>query len=367
MGGMDMRTGVGKIGMMCAAAGLLLAVWPARVQAGAQEGWGAGGGRLTVAVMEDLAGQYPDLAEAEVAVDLYRVASTPGPGEFTALETLAAQAPVLAEGLAEAGPDTAAARWQELAEEAAGALGLTYHVEGDAGAGSPDEEASEEPAARLRFTGKEGGTAEGLPAGLYLVYAHMLETAEYRYVFTPYLVALPDNAYYTYGSPQWQEPEADGWSYDVSVGLKPERETLYGSLRIEKRLESYNATLGDAAFVFRVDVQKDGETVYSDVVSLSFDGPGTLGTVIRGLPVGAEATVSEVHMGPYRLVSVEPEGGTVTVQKDGAEGSPVTVTFVNEYDGGNRQGTSVVNHFERTDSGAGWKALEQLEDNREEE
>ena len=41
--------------------------------------------------------------------------------------------------------------------------------------------------------------------------------------------------------------------YDVSTGLKPEQTPRLGSLTIQKTLTSYNATLGNAAFVFQVE------------------------------------------------------------------------------------------------------------------
>ena len=172
---------------------------------------------------------------------------------------------------------------------------------------------------------------------MYLVEAENVQTAEYTYAFTPYLVSLPSHYFYTTGQ--------DEWVYDVTAGMKPQQNPRYGSLVIRKTLTSYNATLGSATFIFQVEGVKDQETVLSDVVSLVFDGTGTKSLEISGIPAGTEVTVTEVY-GSANYDPVSPETERVTILADGEEGSPVTVEFVNEYNGKLNPGSGIVNHFE---------------------
>ena len=89
---------------------------------------------------------------------------------------------------------------------------------------------------------KSKGVAGDLSTGMYLVVAESVQSPEYTYDFTPYLISLPNNYY--------SETEDDTWVYDVTTGLKPAQTERYGDLVIEKTLTAYNATLGGADFIF---------------------------------------------------------------------------------------------------------------------
>lgn len=178
--------------------------------------------------------------------------------------------------------------------------------------------------------------AEGLSTGMYLVEAQQVQSPEYTYSFTPYLLALPNN-YYSESNPD------DSWVYDVVTGLKPEQELRYGSIQINKTLDVYNATLGGASFIFSVEAVKDGETIYSDVVSLVFDGPGTKSVEVGNIPAGAQVTVTEVYSGSsYQIVGDNVEIAAITAD------TAAQVSFANTYDGQNNGGSSVLNHFTYT-------------------
>lgn len=262
----------------------------------------------------EVSGSFEGLSALEIPVDLYRVAEVDSSGAYTALEGF--------EGLEleEVSSQTTASEWEEkaaLAAEAAVQEGM-------------------EPAASS--TAEEGFA--GLETGMYLVEAREVGTDEAAYRFTPYLLALPGNAY---GA---EEGAADEWLYDVSTGLKPEQESLLSSIRISKTLESYNETLGGASFIFQVEAVKDGENVYSDVFSLVFDAPGTQSLTVEGIPAGALVTVTEVYSG----ASYETTGAasqTVTAQA----GEENEASFTNTYDGSIKGGSSVVNHFVYTQPG----------------
>lgn len=267
----------------------------------------------------ELNGEYEELNHMEIPVKLYQVAKITPAGEY---EPLAGYESL---ELGAAGENTTAHEWERFAQEASE---LTSQL-------------GAEPEAELTIAPDEEGVpsarAENLSTGMYLVEAENVQTAEYTYAFTPYLVSLPSHYFYTTGQ--------DEWVYDVTAGMKPQQNPRYGSLVIRKTLTSYNATLGSATFIFRVEGVKDQETVLSDVVSLVFDGTGTKSLEISGIPAGTEVTVTEVY-GSANYDPVSPETERVTILADGKEGSPVTVEFVNDYNGKMSPGSGIVNHFE---------------------
>ena len=71
----------------------------------------------------------------------------------------------------------------------------------------------------------------------------------------------------------------------------------YGDLEIVKDLTEYNASLKDALFVFQVEGTRNGEKVYSDVVSIKFNQAGEKSVLVKHLPAGTKVTVKEVYAG----------------------------------------------------------------------
>lgn len=276
-----------------------------------------------------LDGTFQELESLEIPVNLYQVAQVDETGTYeavTGFESL---------DLESVDDQTTAQEWEEKASKAVQII----------------EEDNIQPA---RTTTVEEG-AQGLSTGMYLVEAQQVQSPEYTYSFTPYLLALPDN-YYSESNPD------DSWVYDVTTGLKPEQEVRYGSVQINKTLDTYNATLGGASFIFSVEAVKDGETVYSDVVSLVFDGPGTKSVEVGNIPAGAQVTVTEVYSGSsYQIVGDNVEAAAITAD------TAAQVSFANTYDGSNNGGSSIVNHFtytapEGTDSEEGtWNWTQQTD------
>jgi hypothetical protein len=240
-------------------------------------------------------------------------------------------------------------------------------------------------AAVLALEGDTPLVAEGLPGqpldtqlspGLYLIVAHsqgqeaqtaaltddqgqewlvtQVNTQEYTYSFQPELVALPGKAVDEEGAMNTANPGP--WLYDQTVTLKPEQTRRFGALEIVKTLQSYDTTGGGVTFVFSVEAVKDETAVYSDVVAMTFYGPGQKSVLLENIPVGAEVTVSEVYSGAgYRLVS--PETQTAVIALDEIS----QVTFANDYDNGQNKGHGLVNHF-AYDPASGWQ-WQQLVDN----
>lgn len=260
-----------------------------------------------------LDGSFQELENMEVPVEVYRVAEVDSAGEYKELPGFESL------DLGNISSQATAREWEEKA-------GLAVKA------------AEEGQVAPEQISTTEAGFT-GLETGMYLVEAQAVSSEEYDYGFTPYLLALPNN-YYTAETPD------DSWVYDVTAGLKPEQTPRFGSIQIRKALDSYNETLGSASFIFSVEALKDGRTVYSDVVSLIFDGPGTRTLTVEGIPAGAQVTVTEVYSGAsYEVTGSQTQTVTVESSRENA------VSFTNAYSGEKQGGTSIVNHFDYTEPG----------------
>lgn len=311
---------------------------------------------LTITVADDIGIQYPELMNAEIPVTLYKVADMDSNADYMPLEGFSEI------GLEDIDSGTTADDWAAIAEKACRALGRPYGPEEETGkkpgeeVGEPTgEEAGENPempgagaTVKTEFTVRLADgpdTLEGLGCGLYLVYAEETLTDNYVYHFTPYLVSLPTSDYTI------ENGGTDTWTYDVTMGLKPQQSTRYGELVIEKTLSTVNTSMGGASCVFQVEAVKDNKIVYSNVLSLSFKEPGTKQIVVDEIPMGAAVTVTEIYAGAgYRLTSAPSVDVTVVTPE--TEGYPATAEFTNDYEYPG-YGTSVVNHFEHI--GEGWE------------
>ena len=269
--------------------------------------------------------QFSELQNLPITVKLYRVADIAVTGAYTATEAFAEV------DFSDIDSDTVAAAWEEKAKLAKEIV--------DAGEVAVDAEAVSEE-------GKAAFTA--LATGMYLVDAQPVDSDYNTYEFTPYLVSLPNNYYYGTGD--------DTWVYDLTVedgnaiGLKPEKSDRYGDLIINKTLDVYNATNGGANFVFQVEATKtDVDTeevrvVYSNVVSMTFDGTGTDSVKIEKIPAGADVVVTEVYSGTNYELTTDAEASTIIIAN-----SEVEVDFSNTHNGGQNGGTGLVNTFTYND------------------
>lgn len=160
-------------------------------------------------------------------------------------------------------------------------------------------------------------------------------TAANVYSFSPVLVSLPTL-------------ESSDWVYDSQITLKFEQGYRFGSLEIIKNLTGY-VEGRPATFVFQIEAVLDGQTVYSDVVSITFTGAGRESVVINKIPVGAEVTVTEVYSGVCYKVVGDAEG-TPTIQSDVIS----SVEFTNDPNDSQKNGGSIVNNFKYTETGWEW-------------
>lgn len=276
--------------------------------------------------------EFDELRSLDIPVDVYKVADITEEAVYdTAKYTDFANL-----GLENVSSTTTAEEWAQMAEDAMKIV----------------EDKKIAPTADVKVT-KPAGAAEStgvinnLETGMYLVQAETVQTSEYTYDFTPYLVSLPNN-YYSKENPK------DTWVYDVTTGMKPQQTQRYGDLEIVKDLTEYNASLKDALFVFQVEGTRNGEQVYSDVVSVTFNQAGEKSVLVKHLPAGTQVTVKEVYAGgSYKNTSGDTQ--TAKIVAEGEDNSPVSVSFTNTYDGRLVPGTGIVNHFENKDGEWSWE------------
>ncbi len=261
-----------------------------------------------------------------IEVSLYKVADIDVSGTYTAVSSFEA----LSEDLEGIDSDMLPEEWKEMAQKAKSQI-----------------ETKAETATAVGITEHGMTVIDNLETGLYLVDAKEVISQDYMYEFTPFLVSLPNNYYYSTNN--------DTWVYDLigehAISLKVVREDRLGDLVINKELDVYNGTVGGATFVFGIEATKtdldvkEGDldrikVVYSDVVSMTFTEAGTDSITIKNLPAGAEVTVTEIYSGASYKLTTEP-----SVTKKIRAGEEAEVTFENTYDYRFNGGSGVVNSF----------------------
>lgn len=274
---------------------------------------------------------WKDLDKADFNVELYRVADIDKYGTYTANDTFKE----LNDSLSKVDDKTTAEDWAAMGQMAtevvkAGNVEKAYNIEMKNGA----------------------GVCTDVETGLYLVYTEDVTTTGYGYSFTPYLLSAPN------AKNASEDSAAGDWMYDdIVIGLKAEQYVLKGNLEILKSLKTYNSSLGTPLFVFDVEAyDEEGNVVFSDIVSISFDAAGKRKAVVKDIPAGSRVVVTEVYSGSsYETVSASEQSATIIADEF------VTVDFDNDYTEHLVYGTGVVNHFEY--DGTGWE-WHQIKDNQ---
>lgn len=276
----------------------------------------------------DISGNSSELLSASIPVNLYKVASVDESGNYTATDAFSKLdlSSVSADNL-----DAAAATWAERAAEAKKLL-----------------KDDTEPTTTTLTQGR--GTATGLDTGLYLVDTPKVITPNYTYTFTPYLVSLPTNNYYSGNG------ASDDWIYDLTkeynsaVGLKPEQHVRYGNLMINKELVDHNATFGNnATFVFQIDITTLDKKKETRIEELTFSAAGSHSVTIEKIPAGSHVKVTEVYSGAsYELASAKSQETDIIANPEKeteVEFRPAEVSFINKHDGRTNGGYGVKNNF----------------------
>lgn len=179
----------------------------------------------------------------------------------------------------------------------------------------------------------------------------------YTFTYSPQLVALPMRKGVE-GSAATSD--LGEWIYELTgtdaAESKPALSGRFADLRIDKELLSFR-TGSPATFVFTVEAVLHDNIVYSNAVSMTFDGPGIQSELIADrIPVGAQVTVTEVYSGAaYQVAAGSTQVQTVTMANADAGSVDFAniASFQNVYDGSGREGAAITNHFEYMDDGEG--------------
>lgn len=211
----------------------------------------------------------------------------------------------------------------------------------------------------IRETVEAGGAEGETPTQPTTTIRTIAYSDSYTFTYSPQLVALPAKAAVDGNIATSNQGD---WIYEMTgpqaAESKPALSERFGALRIDKELTSY-LTGAPATFVYKIEATLRGQTVYSNVVSLTFNAPGTQSElIVDRIPVGAEVTVEEVYTGAVYRPST---GTSVTLTLDNIapeeEGFDNIAAFANEYDGTGRNGSAITNHFEYgndADGQPGW-------------
>lgn len=263
----------------------------------------------------------------DITVNLYKVADVDVSGNYTATKDFTG----LDVSSVRADNNDVASEWATRAKEAQKLL-----------------KDSVNPTATVTLAAGTGSLAD-LATGLYLVDTPEVVTTNYTYTFTPYLVSLPTNNYYSNGN--------DTWIYDLTkeynsaVGLKPEEHARYGDLKINKTLAHHNATTGKkATFVFKIEITPLKGKTETRIESLDFEVAGDSSVTITKIPAGATVTVKEEYSGAsYKLTSANDQ--TTKIIATDEKGAPVSVSFTNDIDDNMNGGYGVKNNFKLDENG----------------
>lgn len=269
-------------------------------------------------------------ADTDIKVNLYKVADVDVSGNYTATKDFTG---LNVSSVSADDKDAAASEWADRAKEAQKML-----------------KESVEPTATVTLA-KGIGSKDGLATGLYLVDTPEVVTTNYTYTFTPYLVSLPTNNYYSNGN--------DDWIYDLTkeynsaVGLKPEEHARYGDLKINKTLANHNATTGKkATFVFKIEITPLKGKTETRIESLDFEAAGDSSVTITKIPAGAKVKVTEVYSGAsYKLTSANDQTATIVATDRGSTNTPASVSFTNDIDDNMNGGYGVKNNFKLDENG----------------
>lgn len=271
-----------------------------------------------------VSGEGNELADpgTDIKVNLYKVADVDVSGNYTATGAFTE----LDVSSVRVDNNDAASEWAERAKKAKEKLSDSV-----------------KPVDTVTLTGGIGNKG-GLDTGLYLVDTPEVVTTNYTYTFTPYLVSLPTNNYYSSGNDDWIYALTD----TNAIGLKPEEHARYGDLVINKTLANHNATTGKkATFVFQIDITPlKSDKTETRIESLDFEAAGNSSVTITKIPAGAKVTVKEVYSGAsYKLTSANDQKPTIVATDRGAKVEPASVSFTNDIEDNMNGGYGVRNNF----------------------
>ena len=176
----------------------------------------------------------------------------------------------------------------------------------------------------------------------------LIQTKQYEYRYDAQLITVPTKDPYPDENGERNTANPTPWIFNPTFVLKPSRVERTGDLKIVKTLSGFYGSK-PAMFVFEIEAELNGNSVYSDVVTLRFTADGTKTvTIADKIPCGATVTVTEVYSSSYTQTSFAyTYDGT-----EAAENGPVievdkvlTASFTNG-PGDTPPGDGIVNHVD---------------------
>lgn len=280
----------------------------------------------------------PDIAEADVTYDIYKIASATKDSSYDTynytwdIEEFAALKP---------GSDAEmdAYAWQVMADN-----GVTLI---DTATDAPDA---------VKKNMQAGETLTGLTDGLYLVVPHNAHSVSYDYSFLPTIVSLPTKnpkgtVEVPYGGYDIEYPEVGTafeygpWITDATINLKYERQLMYGRLIINKTVDKFEGK-EPAVFVFHVTSADDSPFAYDNYAIVSVDASGVKNAELTHIPAGTKLKVQEVNSGSdYKADNTEAVScDPILADKYVENAAYVSVSFSNTFIGDN-PGSGIENKF----------------------
>lgn len=212
----------------------------------------------------------------------------------------------------------------------------------------------------------DGVTISGLQPGLYLVMPHgkgssaedplIAQSKTYEYSFNPIVIAIPTKDDVDGDGIAMTSVEDGEWIFNPTIVLKSSRESLFGSVLINKTLPE--KTDGKkATFVFHIretDESAAGkDTRYDEYASVYYNGTTADPALVTKIPAGIDVEITEVDAGPRYTIDTTVYTRTIVADDGTIAGAGVSVTFDNKPNGNNFDGYGIENHFEY-DETQGW-------------
>ena len=150
---------------------------------------------------------------------------------------------------------------------------------------------------------------------------------KYEFLFEPQLITVPTRVDEKTQTVLQYNTAFGVWSNELDLNIKAAKEDRNGKIKVKKTLSDYldlskDETFEPAMFTFEVVAtktdQRNSEELYRKQVSINIEGPDTVGKteVLKDLPVGAYAWVTEIYQGAHYQVNTVKNTGPIEVKAD---------------------------------------------------
>ncbi|MBO5639617.1 MAG: hypothetical protein J5916_06875 [Oscillospiraceae bacterium] len=164
---------------------------------------------------------------------------------------------------------------------------------------------------------------------------------KYEFLFEPQLITVPTRVDEKTQTVLQYNTAYGVWSNELDLNIKAAKEDRKGKIKVKKTLSDYldlskDETFEPAMFTFDVVATKtdkrDSEELYRKQVSINIEGPDNVGKieVLKDLPVGSYAWVTETYQGAHYQVNMQKNTGPFEVKADKLVVSEKGVTAIEE-------------------------------------